>query len=101
MLSSVRLDEKSPRAGALTSWQDRIYLCWVGTDVKLTCRFRRMVGSSWRSSGCPTVAIPTTGPAWTIRNRSAATRAVRRSTVWSRTGSIAIYVTLIVDAESP
>jgi hypothetical protein len=35
MLTSVRLEEKSLAACALTSWWDRIHLCWVGTDAKL------------------------------------------------------------------
>lgn len=35
MLTSVRLDEKSHTACALTSWRDRIHLSWVGTDMKL------------------------------------------------------------------
>jgi hypothetical protein len=35
MFSSVRLDEKSPTACVVTSWRDRIHVCWVGTDMRL------------------------------------------------------------------
>jgi hypothetical protein len=35
MLASVRLGEKSAAACAVTSWQDRLYLAWTGTDLHI------------------------------------------------------------------
>jgi len=35
MLASVRLNERSSAAGAITSWRDRVYLAWTGTDLCL------------------------------------------------------------------
>jgi hypothetical protein len=35
MLTSARLDEKSPSGCALTSWRDRLHLLWAGTDAGL------------------------------------------------------------------
>jgi hypothetical protein len=35
MLASVRLDEKSAAACAVTTWRDQLYLAWTGTDMHI------------------------------------------------------------------
>jgi hypothetical protein len=35
MPAGVRLDEKSAASCALTTWDDRVYLAWTGSDTRL------------------------------------------------------------------